>query len=1350
MTTLLQSLIRIPLLAIAPALLSVTAAAAAEPKPLFDGRSLDGWDGDTAIWRVEDGCITGGDLTKTIPQNEFLATKAEYADFVLRLKFKLTGTSGFINSGVQIRSQRDPNSSEMIGYQCDIGDPTWWGSIYDESRRNRVLAQSDMKALEKVLKRNDWNEYEIRAEGRRIITKINGVQAVDYTEPDEGIPQRGRIGIQIHGGGAAQIQVKDITIEELPSPDGKPEVRGAPPPPDPASPSPQSPADQQASFSLPPGFGIELVAAEQEGIGKFIAVDWDSAGRMWTMTALEYPVDANENPAAAKALFENGGRDRILVFDDPYGPGPHQPRTWADGLAMPLGILPAGDACYVQYGPDIRLYRDTDGDGRADRFEVVLTGFGIDDSHLFPHQFTRAPDGWIYLAQGAFNHGTVRRADGRPFETGGLFSTGADSVKFSYCKLARMRPDGSDFQLVSSGPNNIWGLVVTRGGEMFIQEANDLGYPVVPFIPGLHLPGVGNDRLKPYAPTAPETVSPAQMGGTGLSGLALSESTNGWPAPYGGTGSSSRIFYVANPITSRIQMVREERDDTGKSRFSKLADFCLSSDPWFRPVAIAFGPDNCLYIVDWYNQIISHNEVPRNHPDRDRTRGRIWRIRHRDQPRIVPENLTKLDNAALQARLNSPNAVEARLARDELMIRNQWTPREPAHAGDEPAFTILRLGGGMQRNGPDAPSLAAILRAADGDPGTYETRFRRFLARAYCEIWPDAVAALLRSPEGADLPAESRMLAALSLPPAASAEAVAAILPSLDREPDEEELLRLVSAPEQPAVAGALRRIVARPSTLEALLRVRNRLPAGRLQPVLTGIGDSLLKTDDSGVVLAARLAGAFSLRDLEPALLDALTHRSDDVRAAILDGLRDLGPASPDRLRPFLANRESPLRLRALGAVAASPSPQAAEIILGLANDLTAPELHAAINRLSGHPNGAAAIAAAFVQNRLPDDLLDAALVDRLQSVLEPGHPALTALLDSRASLFRHVLALDGKDGSFARAGIELEGPFTVEAWVRLEAPLTNADSLLGGENTADFNFFDGRFRVYVGGDIHDAIVASRPQEAGAWTHIAVTRNARGQFRIYLNGEPDPAEGRPYPGKLGPLDIGYSRARGGTAGSLMEFRVWNRERTAEEIRSHFSRTLEGQKPDGLTHLFTGTSWPEPAGGARVARTMEFPPLLPPGEAEALEAAIARYEALAAQPGDPEKGRLVFAACLSCHTVGNEGARLGPPLDGSAHRPVEHLLRAILTPDAAVEGGYRTFRVRTRSGEVTEGFLVSRDDEAVVVRLIGGSEKRIEAADIETAGYLNRSLMSAMYPVAFQALPDENIRDLFAWIRTLR
>jgi hypothetical protein len=204
------------------AVLTLGLALADEPStktaPLFDGKTFDGWDGDTkTTWRIEDGCLVGGTLNRKLPRNEFLATNKEYGDFVLTLKFKLLGdsTKTFVNSGVQIRSQRVKDSHEMIGYQADLGDG-FWACIYDESRRNKVLAAADQKAMQKALKAGEWNEYVVRAEGRRIRTWLNGEQGVDFTEADEKIPQVGRIGVQIHGGGPAEVWFKDIVIEELP------------------------------------------------------------------------------------------------------------------------------------------------------------------------------------------------------------------------------------------------------------------------------------------------------------------------------------------------------------------------------------------------------------------------------------------------------------------------------------------------------------------------------------------------------------------------------------------------------------------------------------------------------------------------------------------------------------------------------------------------------------------------------------------------------------------------------------------------------------------------------------------------------------------------------------------------------------------------------------------------------------------------------------------------------------------------------------------------------------------------------------------------------------------------------
>jgi hypothetical protein len=204
-------------LILSAALAHVSAQGRTAAVPLFDGKTFKGWEGDTArTWRIQDGAIVGGSLAEQVPRNEFLTTTRSYGNFVLRLEFKLVGSDGFINAGVQFRSQRATKPAhEMIGYQADMG-AKYWGALYDETRRNRILAEPDPAVVTGLVKLGDWNDYEVRAEGSRIRLSINGRQTVDYTEPDATIPQSGLIGLQIHGGGKAEVHYRNITIEELP------------------------------------------------------------------------------------------------------------------------------------------------------------------------------------------------------------------------------------------------------------------------------------------------------------------------------------------------------------------------------------------------------------------------------------------------------------------------------------------------------------------------------------------------------------------------------------------------------------------------------------------------------------------------------------------------------------------------------------------------------------------------------------------------------------------------------------------------------------------------------------------------------------------------------------------------------------------------------------------------------------------------------------------------------------------------------------------------------------------------------------------------------------------------------
>ena len=201
---------------IACCILSLQSCQQSEPISLFDGETFTGWEGDiNGTWKIIQGEIRGGSLSDSVPHNDFLCTTSPYKNFVLKVKFKLEGNEGFINAGVQFRSKRSVDPAyEMIGYQADLGNK-YYGALYDESRRDVVLQGPDSITISKIIKLNDWNDYEIRAVNERIQIFLNGQQTVDYIEPDAEIPQQGVIGLQIHGGGKALVSYKDITLMKI-------------------------------------------------------------------------------------------------------------------------------------------------------------------------------------------------------------------------------------------------------------------------------------------------------------------------------------------------------------------------------------------------------------------------------------------------------------------------------------------------------------------------------------------------------------------------------------------------------------------------------------------------------------------------------------------------------------------------------------------------------------------------------------------------------------------------------------------------------------------------------------------------------------------------------------------------------------------------------------------------------------------------------------------------------------------------------------------------------------------------------------------------------------------------------
>ncbi len=189
----------------------------AKSTSLFDGKTLNGWKtvnpANQIYWSVKDSVITGGDKVTKIPENTYLYTEKEYGDFEFRCLFRLSGDpkTGMINSGIQYRSL--VQNGLMVGYQADIGKG-YWGDIYDEHRRGK-LCGGDLSTLKHLLKEDGWNSYIIRVKGNYHELYINGVKTCDYIEEDASIPSKGVISVQVHSGGAAKVEFRDLTITEL-------------------------------------------------------------------------------------------------------------------------------------------------------------------------------------------------------------------------------------------------------------------------------------------------------------------------------------------------------------------------------------------------------------------------------------------------------------------------------------------------------------------------------------------------------------------------------------------------------------------------------------------------------------------------------------------------------------------------------------------------------------------------------------------------------------------------------------------------------------------------------------------------------------------------------------------------------------------------------------------------------------------------------------------------------------------------------------------------------------------------------------------------------------------------------
>ena len=408
---------------------------------------------------------------------------------------------------------------------------------------------------------------------------------------------------------------------------------------------PLSPAEQLKTFHLPPGFEMQLVAAEPD-LRKPMNMQWDAIGRLWVTESREYPFPAE---------LDKPGRDTVTIFSDFDETGRAKKiEVFADGLNIPIGLYPfrspnaAGKVtwkCLVWSIPNIWLMEDTDGDGKADKRDVFIGPLGWQrDTHGNLASFRRGLDGKLYGTHGFNNESTFVGRDG-------------SELKVQSGNTWRIGMDGTQIEAWTRGQVNPFGLTWDERGNLFSADCHSL--PLYQLLRGGWYPSFGkpHDGLG-FAPT---TIQHSH-GSTAIDApMYVCDTT--WPAEL-----QNHVF-IGNVMTSRLNHDRIEWHGSS-SKGIEEPDFLTCDDPWFRPVDLSWGPDGALYVADFYNRIIGHYEVPLLHPGRDRERGRLWRIVYRGKkgghkpPLALPD-----DVAGLTAELASPNLTRRTLALGELTDR---------------------------------------------------------------------------------------------------------------------------------------------------------------------------------------------------------------------------------------------------------------------------------------------------------------------------------------------------------------------------------------------------------------------------------------------------------------------------------------------------------------------------------------------------------------------------------------------------------------------------------------------------------------------------------------------------------
>ncbi|MEC8974003.1 MAG: PVC-type heme-binding CxxCH protein, partial [Verrucomicrobiota bacterium] len=424
------------------------------------------------------------------------------------------------------------------------------------------------------------------------------------------------------------------------------------------------------AMTLPPGFRAIAAAAEPD-VMQPVAFTLDHRGRMWVAEAHSYP----------RRQPEGRGRDRIIILEDTNGDHKFDNRkVFVEGLNLVSGLEVGFGGVWVGAAPYLMFIPDRDSDDQPDATpEILLDGWGYQDTHETMNSFIWGPDGWLYGCHGVFTHSKVGKP-GTPEAKRVPFNAG----------VWRYHPTRHIFEAFAQGTSNPWGVDFDAHGQCFIEACviphffhmiqggryqrqggrhfNPHTYDDIKTIAD-HLHYTGNIRDHAHwgkTPGVPSATA-AAGGGHAHAGLMIYLGDS-WPAKYRGAA------FMNNIHGARLNMDILKPSGSGYTA-SHGPDFVGFNDRWSQVINLRYDLDGSVYLIDWYDK----NQCHRNDPDsHDRSNGRVYKIVYENEER-TPVNLAKLAPdalAKLQAHTNEWQARHARRALQERLgkLRRQWSP----------------------------------------------------------------------------------------------------------------------------------------------------------------------------------------------------------------------------------------------------------------------------------------------------------------------------------------------------------------------------------------------------------------------------------------------------------------------------------------------------------------------------------------------------------------------------------------------------------------------------------------------------------------------------------------------------